>query len=175
MARTTVALVTDRAADTAGSGESTAHQRSLPAKRMGAGAVIRNAAGDVLVVKPVYKAGWELPGGAVEAGESPRAACERELSEELGLYLEVGPMLCVDYNSPTADYVESLMFLFDVAPLDDSTAVSIRLDPAELSEYRFVALDDALGLLDPRVARRLAAVMQPGSIGAYLEDQRPQV
>lgn len=127
------------------------------------------------MVKPVYKAGWELPGGAVEAGESPRAGCERELFEELGLYLEVGPMLCVEYNSPTDDYVESVMFLFDIAPLDDSTAASIQLDPAELSEYRFVALDEALELLDPRVARRLEAVTRPGSTGAYLEDQRPQV
>jgi 8-oxo-dGTP diphosphatase len=142
---------------------------------MGAGAVVRNSAGEVLVVKPVYKAGWELPGGAVEMGESPKAACERELFEELRLHLEVGPMLCVDYNSPTADYVESLMFLFDVAPLDDSTAASIRLDPAELSECRFVALDEALELLDPRVTRRLEAVMRTGSTGAYLEDQRPQV
>lgn len=67
------------------------------------------------------------------------------------------------------------MFLFDVAPLHDSMAASIRLDPAELSEHRFVALDEALELLDPRVARRLDAVMRPGSTGAYLEDQRPQV
>jgi 8-oxo-dGTP pyrophosphatase MutT (NUDIX family) len=141
---------------------------------MGAGAVIRNAAGEVLVVKPVYKAGWELPGGAVEAGESPRAACERELFEELGLQLEVGPMVCVDYNSPMDDYVESLMFLFDVAPLDDATGASILLDPAELSEHRFVALDEALELLDPRVARRLDAVMRPGATGAYLEDQVPR-
>jgi 8-oxo-dGTP diphosphatase len=142
---------------------------------MGAVAVIRNAAGEVLVVKPVYKAGWELPGGAVEMGESPKAAWERELFEELRLHLEAGPMLCVDYNSPTDDYVESVMFLFEIALLDDSTAASIQLDPAELSEYRFVALEVALELLDPRVSRRLGAVMRPGAIGAYLEDQRPQV
>ena len=154
-------------------GESIAFQELLPAKRMGAGAVIRNSSGDVLVVKPVYKAGWELPGGAVENGESPRAACEREIVEELRLRVEVGPMLCVDYNSSTGDYLESLMFLFDVGPLDDATLSSLRLDPRELSEYRWVSVDDALVMLDERVARRLEAVMRPKSSSAYLENQRP--
>ncbi len=36
---------------------------------------------------------WEFPGGKVEPDESPRAALVREIREELGLEIEVGPWL----------------------------------------------------------------------------------
>ncbi|MDD9207760.1 NUDIX hydrolase, partial [Georgenia sp. 10Sc9-8] len=47
---------------------------------MAAHAVVRDDDGRVLLVEPTYEPGWILPGGAVEADESPRAACARELT-----------------------------------------------------------------------------------------------
>ena len=149
-----------------------AFHRPLATKRMGAGAVIRNGRGHVLVVKPTYKPGWELPGGAVEADESPAAACARELREELGLDLPLGRMLCVDYNPTTTGHLESLMFLFDAGILEDTTIGSITLDGTELAEHRFVTVDEAAQLLVPRVGRRLvAALAGNGSGSRYMEDQ----
>ncbi|GAB4532071.1 MAG: hypothetical protein Tsb0014_16140 [Pleurocapsa sp.] len=50
---------------------------SLPKKIMGAGCLLFNTEGKILIVKPTYKDAWNLPGGVVEANESPRNACIR--------------------------------------------------------------------------------------------------
>src|ERR1700761_5882932 len=70
---------------------------SLARKRMAATAFFRDGQGRVLLVNPVYKETWDLPGGAVEAEESPHAACRREVAEELGLDRPPGPVLAVDW------------------------------------------------------------------------------
>ena len=36
---------------------------------------------------------WELPGGGLERGESPEVCIAREIEEELGLRVRVGPIL----------------------------------------------------------------------------------
>jgi 8-oxo-dGTP diphosphatase len=63
-----------------------------------AGALI--AGGSLLVAqrrRPPELAGlWELPGGKVAAGETEQAALIRELEEELGVVVSVGPRLGVD-------------------------------------------------------------------------------
>jgi 8-oxo-dGTP diphosphatase len=62
---------------------------------VGVGAVIVNA-GTVLLVKRRYEplAGrWSIPGGTLELGETLETGVAREMREETGLEIEVGPVI----------------------------------------------------------------------------------
>src|ERR1044072_10030927 len=52
---------------------------------LGVRAVVIDPAGRVFLVKHSYVAGWHLPGGGVETGETVREALARELMEEGGI------------------------------------------------------------------------------------------
>ncbi len=62
---------------------------------VGVGAVIMQD-GKVVLIKRRYeplKGQWSLPGGGVEVGETLEAAVAREMLEETGLEVEVGPVI----------------------------------------------------------------------------------
>ncbi|MCA9873753.1 MAG: NUDIX hydrolase [Anaerolineales bacterium] len=150
-----------------------AYQASLPKKRMAAGALFWDENGRILLVNPTYKEPWEIPGGSVEALESPRQACMREIKEELGLDdWQPQRLLCVDYVSQRPDKTESLQFIFAGGLLDAALIGRLALPPAELSEYRFCLLAEALTLVNRRLGRRIAHCLfhldQAGTL--YLED-----
>jgi 8-oxo-dGTP pyrophosphatase MutT (NUDIX family) len=148
------------------SAELIAYRNSRPGKRMGAGALIRDTQGRVLIVEPAYKSAWEVPGGAVDADESPRGACEREVTEELGLRLVAGRLLCMEWQGPEPDRTESLMFIYDGGVLDKQT---ITLAASELTSYAFVDSEDLDQYVAPRLSRRLRAALLAIERGDVLE------
>ena len=80
---------------------------------MAASAFFRDDEGWVLLVNPVYKDTWDLPGGAVEAEESRHAACRREVTEELGLDRPPGRVLAVDWVPSRPERPEGLIVVYD--------------------------------------------------------------
>lgn len=148
---------------------------TLPRKRMAAGALFFDAAGRIYLVKPTYRAGWLIPGGAVEADEAPSATCRREVSEELSIAPPIGRLLCVEYLSEYGGYTESVQFIFDGGVLTAELAAQIQLQASELAEGRFVSAAEVSHLLNPRLAVRVAYALDARATGCthYLEDGQP--
>jgi len=63
-------------------------------------AAVRNAAGEVLLVRRIDDGNWELPGGRVEVGETVGAAVVREVEEESGVLIELTAVSGV-YSDPS--------------------------------------------------------------------------
>jgi 8-oxo-dGTP pyrophosphatase MutT (NUDIX family) len=146
---------------------------TLPRKRAAAGVLFVDEAGRVLLVEPVYKQGWEFPGGVVSAEESPLAGAVREVTEELGLLMGGPlPLLVVDWVPPQGAVTESVVWLFDGGSLSGEQIASIRLPAEELRSYRFVDPAEASLLLPPLRGRRFAAALAARAEGVpvYLED-----
>src|SRR5690349_17461511 len=77
-------------------------------KRVSVDALIHDQENRILVVKPTYKPGWDLPGGMVEANEAPLDALRRELGEELGLSLPILSLLSIDWVPPHGPWDDQL-------------------------------------------------------------------
>lgn len=148
---------------------------SLARKWMGAGAILRDESGSVLLVKPTYKPTWEVPGGAIEADESPQAACRREVAEELGLDRPVGRLLAVDWIPSRPKWPDGLAIVYDGGVLTPDEISAIRVPEEELAGWAFVAPAQVESLAHPRLARRVAACVRALETGttASLENGSP--
>lgn len=150
-------------------------QKTLPRKRMSAGALFFNEAGELLLVKPTYKSHWQIPGGVIEANESPRQGCIREVTEELGIDCVPVRLLCVSYTAEGKDNTESMQFIFLGGALTTEQIAQVHLPADELSEFRFVSTDEARQMLGNRAGRRLGpclhAIQTEQTV--YLENEEP--
>jgi 8-oxo-dGTP diphosphatase len=133
---------------------------TLPRKRMGAAVLLSDAQSRVLLVEPTYKPYWEVPGGVVEADESPYAAAARELKEELGLPVQPGRMLVTDWVPPRPDRTEGLMMVFDGGVLTPEQTAQIQLPAEELRSWAWCTEQEAGERLSELLARRINAAVQ---------------
>lgn len=144
---------------------------------MASGVLFTDDAGRALLVEPTYKEHWEIPGGTVDADESPYDAAVREVREELDLSVRPGRLLVVDWYSPRKARVEGVNFVFAGHPLDAAEIERIRLPADELRGWAWCDAREATRRLSALLARRVAAAHQALATGvtAYLEDGHPVV
>ena len=115
---------------------------------LGVGAVVVDG-GRVLLVRRAnepLKGEWSLPGGAVELGETLAAAIAREVKEETGLDVEVGPIVDVldrlRFDADGRPRFHYVLVDFICRPkggtlVSGSDAAGVRwAELVELSEYR---------------------------------------
>ncbi|WBB61326.1 NUDIX hydrolase [Streptomyces sp. WMMC500] len=142
-----------------------------PRVLVGAGALVRDSVGRLLLVRAAYRADgrWQLPGGGVDSdlGETPRPAARRELREETGLDRPLGRLLAVDFSSrrPAPALV---VYVYDGGVLDSADLSRIRVDGTEIVDWRLAAPDEFDDLLLPRGA----AIARAG-LGALEEGGGP--
>lgn len=145
---------------------------------LAAGVLFFDEEGNVLVVKPTYRADYLIPGGMVEADESPASAALREVREELGLtILSAGPLIAIDYKPRTnPDFDDaSIQFVFNGGSLSAKQRAEIRLDREELASYLFANPEEAVALCNPNLGKRLTRCFQAIKDGTtlYLEKGIP--
>lgn len=143
-------------------------------KRVAADVLIRDEGGRVLLVDPTYKEGWDLPGGMVEANESPQAGALRELDEELGLVLSLGRPLVIEWVGAHGPWDDQMVFVFDGGTLTSADSVAVRVRDREISAWRFFEVEDARTEMREDIWRRLRAALDSLERGttSYLERTR---
>lgn len=146
----------------------------LPSVYVSSSVVFTDGHDRLLLVKQNYREHWAFPGGMADEGETPHDCAVREVAEELGLDLELGPLLVVGWLPVVDERPRPIItFMWDGGVIDDPSR--IRLQAEELDDARFCPWEDAAGLLPDLTAPRVAAAREARERGRtiYLPGPRP--
>ncbi|WKU42832.1 NUDIX domain-containing protein [Streptomyces sp. VNUA116] len=148
---------------------------------LGAAVLFTDNRGRVILEDVDYRPVCMLPGGAVDAGETPSLAVAREVHEELGLTRRFVHALAVDWVPPgTPGYPRGfpgqIIYVFDGGTLTAADLSQVRLPGREVTGIRCVEPALLPRHMAPSDARRALAALRArinGTGPAILEDGRP--
>lgn len=148
---------------------------SLDRKRMSSGVLFRDTADRVLLVEPSYKPHWDIPGGAVDAGEPPWVTAVREVREEIGLHRPLGGLLVIDYVSSDGRMPEGMAYVFDGGLITEPEVRGLTLSDPEIVSVALLPIDEAAAKVKLSLAARLNAGIEAVHAGtlALCEDGKP--
>ncbi|WP_405614352.1 NUDIX domain-containing protein [Streptomyces sp. NBC_01511] len=144
-----------------------------PRRRIGAVVLVRNTEGDVLLVQPTYRKGWQLPGGGAHQGEKVHMTASRELSEETGLTRSITHFVALDHvpANEESGSPEGFNIVCDGGTLTAAEAANAAVpkDAAnELSALRWVPLGELGTHTKPYQERRIRQAVAASEHGMRL-------
>jgi 8-oxo-dGTP pyrophosphatase MutT (NUDIX family) len=146
----------------------------LPRKRAIGQLLVRDPEGRVLLCQLTYKRDWDLPGGVVEVGESPKLAVGREIEEELALAIEPGSLVLTDWLPPWGGWDDAVCLVFDGGVHDPSILDAMVTQPREILTAEFCTLEQVEERCADFTARRIRAALAAVESGVpgYTESGR---
>jgi len=146
----------------------------LPRKRAIGQMLVRDPDDRVLLCQLTYKRDFDLPGGVVEVGESPREATSREVAEELALDIPAGELVLTDWLPPWGGWDDAVCLVFDGGVHDPGLVDGIVRQEREIRDAAFHTLDEVRELCADFTARRIEAALErlAGRGSAYTESGR---
>ncbi len=132
----------------------------LPRKRAISQLLVRDDRDRVLLCGLTYKQDWDLPGGVVEVGESPRLAVGREVEEELGLTIPVGDLLLTDWLPPWGGWDDAVCLVFDGGTHPASILGDVVKQEREIRDVEFCTPDEVRARAADFTARRIEAAIR---------------
>ena len=106
-----------------------------------AAVLIENEQGELLIVKASYKDHWSLPGGIVDAGESPLEAAVREVKEEVDIQVDPKDLNLAMVASRHSDEFLTHQFVF-FTKLENDAFSEIKLQESEIVASKFIAKNE---------------------------------
>jgi 8-oxo-dGTP pyrophosphatase MutT (NUDIX family) len=113
----------------------------VPTHILGAGAIVMNAQGEVLVVRERGRSGFNLPGGHIDAGERIEDGIVREVLEETGIETRLESIIGFTTRHPYEFGKSNMHFYCRLTPL--TSAINIR-DTDEIEHACWMTVDDYL-------------------------------